>query len=384
MFIAFVPGYSCRKEKANVVPLAEKRLAFFPSMGTIGSTGNSSLLTKEGDVVVCGNNFPDVFIQKFSKQGELIWRTEWRLDNICRLNGLIQSNNEYFLAGLKGFDHVTVGSNWFLLKLNSDGDSLWSITYRHQSSLGIDLIIKTSDGNLLLTGYIFASDTLPSGQLLMKTDLAGNILWEKVFTTQYCQINSMIETSNHDYLLSGSISNYNDDFATYFIKVKSSGEKIWDKQLSDFTDKNTYSTIEVESGNFVSCGIHMDPTSGYHYSQVYIFKTDQDGQILWEQEFGEANVHELANVIVQREDKTFDLAGISYVHEKHSNALMLHTNSRGETLAWKRLYGDTACSAENLLKNNNNLIITGNATVDGIASYFFMSIINKNYDYVSQ
>lgn len=168
----------------------------------------------------------DIYIQKFTKDGDMIWTKV--LNGIGReaVPGFHVSNDGslYLTGSFFGtvdfdpgtgsaissftpnppYDQITSGSSVFILKLNSNGDYLWHHAFGEGSSHdGIRSIHTDSDGNVYCAATVHQRlggspyfdidptnsqfDTLSHyGQrtIQYKFDQSGQLIWSNIFTTQ--------------------------------------------------------------------------------------------------------------------------------------------------------------------------------------------------------
>ncbi|MDD2965559.1 MAG: hypothetical protein PHQ65_15320, partial [Bacteroidales bacterium] len=129
-------------------------------------------------VAVNFNNFSAAPICKVDSTGVLLWTKYYSLDditNICDLE--VNENGNIFIIG--HCSNSGVYDRSYLMKLNSDGDSLWSKKYFY----GHDTFFRyfTSGFNNHLT--IICDINYPAYSWTMKLisiDTTGEILWESI------------------------------------------------------------------------------------------------------------------------------------------------------------------------------------------------------------
>ena len=97
------------------------------------------------------------------------------------------------------------------------------------------------------------------------------------------------------------------------------------------------------------------------YSQVLVIKTDNQGNSIWEKEYGDANLSEKGNYIKQNIDGTYTITGSSYdVTTMQDDIIILKIDQNGNQ-SWFKKFGSTASDwGINLIKDtNDDNIITG-------------------------
>ena len=82
---------------------------------------------------------------------------------------------------------TTPVNDYWLLRLNADGELLWSKTYGGSGDDQGQSVIQTADGGFAITGYAMSSDGDASNNegfhdnWIVRLDSKGNILWERSF-----------------------------------------------------------------------------------------------------------------------------------------------------------------------------------------------------------
>jgi gliding motility-associated-like protein len=170
------------------------------------------------------------------------------------LNGLLTLPDGIIAAGssrsgLPPGDPNDLSWNFFIVKLDFDGNVLWQRIYGGDQDDRLWAIIPTADGGFLAGGYSHSSvsgdKTQPSyGDMdvwIMKLDAQGQLLWEKAYGGLYRdELFALLEIPGGGYLLgcnswsdAGPVktepSRGEQDF--WLIRIDSQGNKLWDKTI---------------------------------------------------------------------------------------------------------------------------------------------------------
>ena len=163
---------------------------------------------------------------------------------------------------------------------------------------------NTSDG-----GYIIAGQTFGSGAgeaWLIKTDAEGNEQWNQAFDgggedAAHC----VQQTSDGGYILTGYSYN-SGSLDVLLIKTNSTGVEEWSETFGDiFTDKG-FSVKKTSDGGYIIAGYTNSYGAGN--SDMWLIKTDADGNEQWNRTFGGAN-WEIGNDVEQTDDGGYIIAG---------------------------------------------------------------------------
>ena len=229
---------------------------------------------------------------------------------------------------------------------------------------------QTSDGGYIVVGssYLSVNTTYIENVLLIKTDNAGNEIWNKTFSgLGYAEGLSILETGDHGYIITGStIDNRTHDSSILLLKTDINGNKIWQK------------TISVEDGCY---GTYLQNTSDGGYiitggtsssDSILLVKTDGNGNMQWNQTF-KMNEHDIGMCVQQTNDGGFIIAGytLSFSFEDGFNkAVLIKTNNTGMQ-EWNKtiMRGNGSQFFSVTLTADNKYLATGfTATYDGYNS----------------
>jgi hypothetical protein len=331
--------------------------------GIINSNDNSTLISKDGNVVICCNNYDLISILKVSKSGKKLLRKDYSIWNSSIANAIVQtSNGDLFICGETTTNYVDFRSDVLLVKTNLEGDTLWTKTYGGKSFDSGLKIMNTSDGNLLIAGKTesFGADSFGDIYLL-KLNTSGDTLWTKRYADPDQEFpTNIMETSDGNYLVTGNnmepgVGNTN---GTYLLKVNPKGEKIWDIKYGPNEWEWSYSSVELSDGEVLTCGSITE--NGY--SQVLLLWADQNGNYYREKKYGGPELSEFGYSLKKNQDNTFTIAGTSYDVSTGMNEIIVLKVDENGTEQWFKRFGESENSSGlNLVKgSNNDNIITGN------------------------
>lgn len=223
----------------------------------------------------------------------------------------------------------TDGSDWWVLKLNSDLSQQWQKTFGGTGDNGEDWLYavqQTAD-----SGFIFAGQAgswnfdVPIGNSgdqgysdawLMKLDAAGNLSWTKTYGgTWYDGAESIEQTNDGGYIVGGYTQSTDGDLASqggkigsWVFKIDPIGNIQWQKVIDNSIPYNSGFAVQTTDGGYaVACNL-FDATLGD--SNYGLTKLNATGGVLWSKAYG-GNYEEYTQSIQQTTDGGFILAGSS-------------------------------------------------------------------------
>jgi uncharacterized delta-60 repeat protein len=210
----------------------------------------------------------------------------------------------YIVAGYTG--PLFVPDDFFVLKLNSSGDLVWSKTY---GGSGADVpcgIQQTSDGGYIVAGYTESFGAGSRDFLVLKLDSAGAVQWAKTYGgSGYDHLYSIQQTSDGGYIVAGDTKSYGAGSSDILVvKLNSTGDLEWAKTYGGTSSDDAYSIQQTSEGGYIVAGI----TLSYGAYDVLIIKLNSIGDLEWARTFGDSYWNEV-NGIRQTSDNGYILAG---------------------------------------------------------------------------
>jgi hypothetical protein len=208
---------------------------------------------------------------KINENGDTLWTKTY--DRCVALAAAIQTTDSgYLLACTKWFmiDSVTSTTDFFLIKTDANGDTLW--TRKINTGPGTGTIATFTDIKQTTdNGFILSGSKVPYG-FIIKTDTAGNVMWNKTVVTGW--INSVALTSDGGYIITGTDNPSNQH--AILTKTNGLGVTQWVKTYGGSYTETGYAVIQANDGGYVFTGSTSN-LSPLHNDYLYVVKTDSTG-----------------------------------------------------------------------------------------------------------
>ncbi len=152
-------------------------------------------------------------------------------------------------------------------------------------------------------------------------------------------------------------------FGAVLTQVTSAQESdtLWSRVLGGANGEGAYAIESTSDGAFIVAG--EKETTYYGPTDVYLLKIDGNGDTLWTRTFGDANTSELGRSVQQTFDGGFIIAGYAGIGE-HNQVYLLKTDFEGN-FEWDALYGITPDNRGHCVKQTSDggYIIAGQAYI---------------------
>lgn len=269
------------------------------------------------------------------------------------------SNGDVLLSTTKYYSPSFGGLHF--IKINTNGDTVVSKRYPKANcayySGPSSSIVKCFDNNLILAGSYYDSTLINSDALLVKINENGDTLWTRTYGGANFDIaNAVSQTVDSGYIIMGSTQSFSMGPAADFYLIKTDS-------LGNFQWQQTYGTTLAE--DCVSGQITLDGgfvMSGIKNSLLYALKTDANGNFKWDRQIpGTAGT----GFIKQLADSTYILVGAKFVAGLSYQAFMAKLSKAG-VVVWEKTFGaagDQQFYAVPIILSDGSIVCSGISTI---------------------
>jgi hypothetical protein len=202
-------------------------------------------------------------------------------------------------------------------------------------------VAQTQDNGYIVTGHTNSYSVGISDVYVIKTDSLGDTLWTKTFGDSGLDVgNSVIQTADGDYLITGSYDNYYSKglYDVYLIKLDSSGSTLWTRTYGYYGHESGTSIIQNSDGMYTIAGIASSP--GTRGIDIFLMKVDSIGDTLWTNIYNSSGT-EFIRSFNETTDGGYIIVGQKDDGSGEYDVYLVKTDSKGN-LKWKKTYGGTS------------------------------------------
>jgi hypothetical protein len=315
------------------------------------NAGKGVKQTSDGGYIISGD-----YLLKTDSAGNMVWVKKYS----C-LSTFEQSVQQTTDGGYAVFGHTTCfgagGQDFFLIKTDSTGDTLWTRTYGSAADEEGRAMLQTADGGYIMMGSEYIASFSSGHVYVVKTDGSGNVTWEYKYETISTEIAySIIETFGGGYAIGGA---YQDSAIGkgYILKIDSAGNLQWSKYFGGSLDGYGFSVEQTSDSGYVIAG--NSSSSSPCECDAYLIKLDGSGNQVWSQTFSTSDA-DVATMVKQTSDGGFIVAGNKTTTSGFSNIFLIKTNGTGYA-QWSKLYGQSVHTSAGsvALTSDGGFVISG-------------------------
>jgi len=290
---------------------------------------------------------------------------------ICRSYGGPDDEQGYALVEAPGGGYVmagqtksfgTGGVDVYVVKVDAQGDIVWTRTVGGSGDDYAFSMVATSDGGYMLGGNTSSYGAGSDDFYFIKLDANGTVQWTKsVGGTGSDRGWEVVQTTDGGYAMAGQTTSFGAaPMDIYVVKLDASGNLLWDKRYGNSPSDIAYSLTATSDGGLAVCG------SSYYFimgnlpastNEYYILKLDSNGGLEWTRFIRDPNAPntypDYARSIIQTSDGGYMVSGEAG-RKKNSGGyvpkIFLVKLDGSGNVSWTRYYGATAIpgvSAEN-------------------------------------
>lgn len=248
---------------------------------------------------------------------------------------------------------------------------------------------QTQDGGFISVGHTASNDfdvSSNNGGLLdawaIKTDASGHLLWEKNYGGSGSEsFTAVHQTIDGGFIFSGqttsndvdvSSSNGSADF--WLVKTDNLGNILWEQTYGGTNVEECNASVQTLDGGYILTGSSVsangDVSANNGSYDYWVLKTDSVGNKMWEKNYG-GSTADVANDIIQTSDSSYIIAGESNStngdvsgNNGNTDAWIVKIDKNG-TMLWEKSYGTFGIDgASSIKETNTGYVFAGNSDYD--------------------
>lgn len=356
------------------VTLAQPEVEWERTYGGEGSDYCTSLIqTADGGFAMAGytRSFgagnADFWLVRTNSDGDSLWSRTYggNSDDIC--SSIIQTPDEGFTLAGYTQSFGAGGMDFWLVRTNSDGDSLWSRTFGGERSDICHSMSRTAENGFALAGGTLSFSSGGFDFWIVNVNADGDSLWSSSFGTGMPEIcSSIICLEDSGFALSGYCTEFNYDF--WLVRTNSDGDSLWSKSYASEEQDVCLSLIETTDRGFALAG-STGGSGGFNDQDVWLVRTDVNGDSIWSSTYGSPGSDRCISLI-QANDGGFVMATRTSTVGQVGNSLgVVKTDAEGDSL-WTFSFGHSCTSIIQIA--DGGFTIAGSSYREGSSDFYLV------------
>lgn len=347
---------------------------------------------------------------------QIVWEQNYggsSIDELVELTG--GQNNELLLIGSTLSNDGDINNylgqkDALLINTNFEGIINWSINIGGTANDEFRSAVQTMDGDWYVVGKSISTDLdISNGNgsdqgLLCHLSQDGVLQWCKTYgEIEDDEFFTISLTPSGNLLLSGAVDNEdlftestvrhsNQDF--WLLELSPDGSVIWEKKYGGSDSEQALDHLQDDEGNIYISGFavsnDMDLDINYGLKDIWILKTDDQGNILWKKSYGGSSFEE-GRKLALRDDILY-LAGGSFSNDntfedqqigQEDGFILALSAETGNLLKQTNTGGVSADRINDLLIKDDEIIITGfsKSALNGTQGYGGTDYWARSFDF---
>ena len=263
-----------------------------------------------------------------------------------------------------------------IARLDSDGNVVWSKVYKTQYYSDAYAIQRTYDGSYIIAGKTYSSN----GYIftITKIDPDGNLKWcSSISGISYYSKPYIQQTSDHGYIISGTTDSFGagkEDFI--IVKLDSSGTFQWAKTFGGGNNDENYSVWQTKDDGYILTGLTR--SFGATNNNFLIIKIDKNGEEQWSKMYDEDHAT-YGKFAYQTSDGSYIVVGSNY-----SDIIIMKLNPSG-SIVWKKTFKEGNCDVYSFQPTSDGgYIISGDVNSYSFGTKYsdaFLLKVNSNGEF---
>ena len=323
--------------------------------GSKDDRGQSLVQTQDGGYALTGyamsddgdgsvnNGFHDNWVLKLDASGIIEWEKSFGFSGHDHSYDILQTiDGGYFFTGFLDITSARADGNtekaetitrhgvgeFWGTRINKIGDVEWRGYFGGTNNDRAHAVVQSEDMGFVMAGFSESDDLDISNTQgsydfwMVKVDENGNMIWERSFGGSGIEIAyDIAKTNGNGYVIvgntfsaDGDIGNSKGESDIWLIKVNDAGSLVWERSFGGSQFDAAQAVTPSKDGGFFVIGnsksLDLDTNSNAGENDIWIVKTDANGNLVWQKSFGGSNI-DFGFDVIENQDGSILLVGES-------------------------------------------------------------------------
>ena len=307
----------------------------------------------------------DILLIKTDSEGNLLWEKKFGGSG-CEYANCVKEDSagNIFLAGFTT-SFGNGNEDFYVIKTDSIGNIIWQKNYGSEETDIAEKFIFTENDELIIAGFTEKTADYQDDMFLIKINTEGDTLWTKTKMSLNSQFaKDIIHAEDDEYLVLGSSGSFsaqgwgNRQVITF--KIDADGNDSSFKTYGESSLQNWGNAVtKADSDNYIIVG-----TADITYNdldQMYALKTKPLMNLQWQKRYGESAYYDYGHSVLKYSEDNYFIIGVTKNISNDNNICVVHIDQDG-IFQKKEIYGGYGndwVSDAVLSKDKRYIVITG-------------------------
>lgn len=274
----------------------------------------------------------------FAQAPDVLWSKSYGDSETDWGNDVRETPDGGFITVGRTASYGQGGSDIWLIRTNSDGDTLWTRTFGGEGEDEGQAVRMTGDGGFVITGWVTGTTNGHSNEdlVVIKTDSTGNLEWQQELGGRYTERGYDVLEIEDGYTITGhrqpgALESEN----IWLVRISADGDSLWSKMYGGEEDDRGTALAPAENGGVVITGRSW--SLGGESADIFMIKTDSSGEEVWTSVFG--GTEKEWGTSIQQTTGGYVVTGWTWSQGAGlSDMVLIRTDLSGHML-WQRTFG---------------------------------------------
>ncbi|MEE9554168.1 MAG: T9SS type A sorting domain-containing protein [candidate division Zixibacteria bacterium] len=255
----------------------------------------------------------DIYLIKTDSRGDSLWSNRFGGDSTDIGRSVYLTSDGGFLISGQTYLFGPGEMDAILIKIDSLGQETWSSTFGGLAGEIDDgfAALETEDGGYMLVAQKGAFGPDPEDVWLIKLDENGDSLWTRTYGDEFVDRGlSLVRLTSGNYLIAGFAYSFrSESYDVYSVIIDENGELLYSNTYGGFDTDLGIGGYQTFDGGCIISGYTRSFSQGEN--DAYLIKINQFGEMQWDYSFGGEEI-DVANSCVQSSDGGYLITGHTY------------------------------------------------------------------------
>ncbi len=273
-------------------------------------------MVSDGGILVAGftrtstaPSSEDILLARLSADGDLLWAKHYGSSNVSEyaLDLTALGGDQFVLTGYMGPDGQPTGSDAIIMKVDADGNVIWTNRSGTYGNDDCKAVAHSSDDGIIVAGLVQTGGPTLDDAWIAKLDASGQVVWSNTYSAPENNGGSALVTTPDGGALVTGQGLLNNIAGVVASKVDSDGAVSWSYRYNFIAGEGPSHVLATTNGNYLITGtaIFGSPTAA-HRSNYMI---DNSGVLIAHSIQGWVNAGFTGASCLENQDQTFTFDG---------------------------------------------------------------------------